>query len=154
MKIWIDADAAPNDVKQIVFRAAKRLSIETILVANRSVSTPSDAPFIRSIVVSEGADQADRYIVRTSDKGDLAITADLPLAALLVEQGVRVIDPRGETFTRDNIAARLSMRNFMDELRGSGVETGGAPPYGDKDKKAFASAFDRNLTKLTRDTST
>ncbi|PHQ36303.1 YaiI/YqxD family protein [Rhodopirellula bahusiensis] len=150
MKIWIDADAAPRDVKDVVFRAAKRLDIETILVANAPVGAPANATTVRSVVVREGADQADRYIVNHGEKGDLAVTADLPLAGLLVEKGLFVIDPRGEEYSPATIAGRLSMRNFMDDLRGAGVETGGSAPYGPKDKKAFASTFDRLLTKALR----
>ena len=147
MKIWIDADAAPTDVKEVVFRAAKRLQIETVLVANRPVSAPANATTVRSIVVGQGADQADKYIVDKSESGDLAITADLPLAALLVEKGLFVVDPRGEEYSTATIASRLSMRNFMDEMRGAGMVTGGSAPFGPKDKKAFAATFDRLLTK-------
>lgn len=147
MRIWIDADAAPTEVKTIVFRAARRLGIETILVANQKIATPANATMVRSVVVREGADQADRYIVKHSLAKELAITADLPLASDLVSQGVWVIDPRGEEYSSANIAGRLSMRNFMDTLRGSGVETSGSAPYGEKDKKAFAATFDRLLQK-------
>lgn len=149
-KIWIDADAAPTDVKQIVFRAAKRLQLETILVANRPVAVPPALTMVRCVVVREGADQADRYIVKHATAGDLAITADIPLAADLVEKAVLVIDPRGEQYDDRNIASRLSMRNFMDSLRGEGMQTSGSAPYGDKDKKAFASTFDRLLTKVRK----
>ncbi|MEM9587084.1 MAG: YaiI/YqxD family protein [Planctomycetota bacterium] len=147
MRVWVDADAAPNDVKQVVFRAANRLSVETILVANQSIAVPANATCVRSVVVREGADQADRYIVKHGEPGDLAITADLPLAADLVDKGLHVIDPRGEAYTAANIAGRLSMRNFMDDLRGAGVVTGGSAPYSNRDKKAFAATFDRLLTK-------
>lgn len=147
MKIWIDADAAPTEVKEVVFRAATRLSIETLLVANAPISSPANAATVRSIVVRQGADQADKYIVRTAEPGDLAVTADLPLAALLVDKGLFVIDPRGEEYSSATIASRLSMRNFMDEMRGAGMITGGAAPFGPKDKKAFAATFDRLLTR-------
>ena len=150
MKIWIDADAAPVDVKQIVFRAAKRLGVETILVANRLLDTPADSPMVKSIQVRDGADQADRYILANGELGDVAITADLPLAGLLVEKGLYVIDPRGDEYSPDTIASRLSMRNFMDDLRGGGMATGGSAPYGENDKKAFAATFDRLLTKALR----
>ncbi|KAA1259378.1 hypothetical protein LF1_19100 [Rubripirellula obstinata] len=146
MKIWVDADAAPREVKDIVSRAAKRLNVETIFVANRKLATPADAPMVRSIMVRDGANVADQYIVDNADANDLAITADLPLAADLVAKNVHVIDPRGDIYDKANIASRLSMRNFMDELRGTGIETGGAAPYGDRDKKAFAASFDRLLT--------
>lgn len=150
MKIWIDADAAPRDVKDVVFRAASRLSIETILVANSPQSIPPASQTVRSVVVRQGANVADQYIVVHSQEGDLAITADIPLAAELVEKKVGVIDPRGDEFNESNIASRLSMRDFMDELRGMGTQTGGAAPYSAKDKKAFASTFDRLLTKHLR----
>jgi uncharacterized protein YaiI (UPF0178 family) len=143
VKIWVDADAAPREVKEIVSRAAKRLNVETIFVANRKLATPADAPMVRSIMVRDGANVADQYIVDHADASDLAITADL------VAKQVHVIDPRGDVYDKANIASRLSMRNFMDELRGTGVETGGAAPYGDRDKKAFAASFDRLLTKAT-----
>ena len=147
VKIWVDADAAPRDVKDIVYRAAKRLNVETILVANRKLVTPADAPMVRSVVVRDGANVADQYIIDQAEVGDLAITADLPMAAELVAKKIHVIDPRGDVYDQANIASRLSMRNFMDELRGTGVETGGSAPYGDRDKKAFAASFDRLLTK-------
>lgn len=146
-KIWIDADAAPVEVKSIVFKAAKRLKIETILVANRKMATPADSPMVRSIQVSEGANVADQFIVKNCQAGDVVVTADLPLAGELVEKQVHVIDPRGDEYNAANIASRLSMRNFMDELRGTGVQTGGSAPYGDRDKKAFASTFDRLITR-------
>jgi len=150
MKIWIDADAAPRDVKDVVFRAAKRLGVETILVANQRVAIPANADTVSMVVVREGANVADRYIVSKSTQGDLVVTADIPLAALLVEKNVDVIDPRGEAYDATNIASRLSMRDFMDEMRGAGVVTGGSAPYGDRDKKAFANTFDRLVTKLLK----
>jgi uncharacterized protein YaiI (UPF0178 family) len=150
MKIWIDADAAPRDVKDVVFRAAKRLSVETVLVANQRIGIPANAETVSMVTVREGADVADRYIVLHSEPGDLVVTADIPLAALLVDKQVDVIDPRGESYDASNIASRLSMRNFMDDLRGAGTVTGGSRPYGDRDKKAFANTFDRLLTKLLK----
>lgn len=150
MKIWIDADAAPRDMKEIVFRAARRLKVETVLVANSGMALPSNAPTVSLITVSEGANVADKYIVDESMVGDLAITADIPLAALLVEKKIAVIDPRGEEYNADNIASRLSMRDFMDDLRGAGTVTGGAKPYNELDKKAFAATFDRLLTALRK----
>ncbi len=150
MKIWVDADAAPRDVKDVVFRAAVRLNIETILVANQRIASPANAPMVSSVVVRDGANVADQYIVAHSEVGDLAITADIPLAAELVDKGIVVIDPRGDHYTPDNINSRLAMRNFMDELRGVTDQTTGAAPFGPKDKKAFAAAFDRCLAKLHR----
>ncbi|QDT06800.1 hypothetical protein K227x_52160 [Rubripirellula lacrimiformis] len=150
MKIWIDADAAPTDVKEIVFKASKRLEIETILVANRPVVAPPAYAQVRSVTVPEGADQADRYIAMTADFGDLAITADVPLASDLVDGGLYVIDPRGVEYSQDTIASRLSMRNFMDDLRGEGMVVGRTSPYSATDKKAFAATFDRLLTRAIR----
>ena len=150
MKLWIDADAAPREAKEIVFRAAKRLQLSTILVANQAMPIPANATTVSSVIVRDGANVADRYIVAQSEPGDLVITADIPLAAELVAKGVDVIDPRGQQYTADNIRERLAMRDFMDQLRGAGVATSGAAPYDNKDKQAFAAALDRTLTRLTR----
>ena len=147
MKIWIDADAAPNDVKEIVFRASARLELETALVANQRLSTPANNPLVRSVIVAGGPDVADQHIIDHAEEGDLAVTADIPLAAALVEKGVLVLDPRGERYSESNIRERLSIRDFMDSLRSSGVETGGPKPYGTQDKQNFANALDRLLTK-------
>lgn len=150
MKIWIDADAAPNDVKELVFRASARLELETALVANQRLSTPASNPLVESVVVPGGPDVADRHIVDHAEAGDLAITADIPLAAALVEKGVLVLDPRGERYTEANVRERLSIRDFMDSLRASGVETEGPTPYGKQAKQDFANALDRLLTKHVR----
>jgi uncharacterized protein YaiI (UPF0178 family) len=150
LKLWIDADAAPRDVKEIVYRAAKRLEMETVLVANQRLPLPLDNKFVGSVRVEGGPDVADRYIADNAAPGDVAVTADIPLAAILVEKRVHVIDPRGDEFTPDNVTERLSVRDFMDSLRGAGVETGGARPYGPKDKQAFAGALDRVLTRALR----
>ncbi len=150
MKLWIDADAAPRDVKEIVFRAARRLRIETILVANQRLSTPLDHPFVAAVRVEGGPDVADRYIADQAEPGDVAVTADIPLAANLVEKGVTVLDPRGEEYTEENVGERLAVRDFMDGLRGAGVETSGPRPYGPKDRQAFAAALDRVLTRRLR----
>jgi hypothetical protein len=147
MKIWIDADAAPNAVKEIVFRASARLELETALVANQRISTPASNPLVESVVVPGGPDVADRYIVDHAAAGDLAITADIPLAAALVERGVLVLDPRGERYSEANVRERLSIRDFMDSLRASGVETAGPKPYGRQERQDFANALDRLLTK-------
>jgi uncharacterized protein len=149
-KIWVDADAAPRDVKEIVFRAAMRLKIETILVANQSQYTPPNANYIKSIAVRHGANVADGYIHEAASPNDIVITADIPLAALLVEKGVVVIDPRGEHYSPDNIRSRLSARDYLDQARGAGEITGGSRPYGNLDKAAFASTFDRLLTRCIR----
>lgn len=148
MKIWIDADAAPRDVKEIVYRAAKRLELETVLVANQRLQVPPGNEFISSVRVQGGPDEADRYIADHAEPHDLAITADIPLAAILVEKRVTVIDPRGDEYTSENVGERLAVRDFMDGLRGAGVETGGAKPYGPKDKQNFAGALDRVLARL------
>jgi len=150
MKLWIDADAAPRDVKEIAYRAAKRLELETVLVANQRLPLPLDNRFVSAVRVEGGPDVADKYIVDNAEPGDVAVTADIPLAAMLVEKRVLVIDPRGDEFTPDNVTERLSVRDFMDSLRGAGVETGGARPYGPKDKQAFAGALDRVLTRALR----
>jgi len=150
MKIWVDADAAPRDVKEIVFRAALRLELPTALVANQRLWTPANNPYVESVIVAGGPDAADRHIAEHAAPGDLAITADIPLAALLVEKGVATIDPRGDEYTEAKIGERLSIRDFMEELRSAGVETGGPDPWGQKDKQAFANALDRLLTKMTR----
>lgn len=146
LKIWIDADAAPFEVKDLVFRAARRLNVETILVANQSLALPPNAPMVRAILVRAGANMADRYIAEHASSGDVAITADIPLASELVAKNVSVIDPRGELLTPDNIQSRLSVRNFMDDLRGAGQIVHGNRPYDQQHKKAFAAIFDRTLT--------
>jgi uncharacterized protein YaiI (UPF0178 family) len=150
MKLWIDADAAPRDVKEIVYRAAVRLGLETVLVANQRVQVPPGVRFVSAVRVAGGPDEADRHIAEHAQAGDAAVTADIPLGSILVEKGVVVIDPRGEEYTPDNVGERLAVRNFMDGLRGAGVETGGSQPYGPRDKQSFASALDRVLTRAMR----
>ena len=151
MKLWIDADAAPRDVKEIAFRAAKRLHLPTVLVANQRLQTPPGNAFVSTIRVEGGPDAADRYIAERAERGDVAITADIPLASTLVGKGIRVIDPRGDEYTPDNIGERVTVRDFMDSLRGAGMETGGAKPYGARDKQAFAAALDRVLNRAIRE---
>jgi len=150
MRIWIDADAAPREVKEIVFRAAQRLKLPVVLVANRRLQAPPGNPFVSAVQVSGGPDVADLHIAESAEAGDVAVTADIPLAAALVAKEVHVIDPRGEEYTADTVAERLSVRDFMDGLRGAGVETGGARPYGNREKQAFAGALDRVLTRALR----
>jgi uncharacterized protein len=145
MTIWVDADAAPRDVKEIVSRTALRLRMPAVLVANRRLATPQHNDFVTGVWVQGGPDVADRYIAEHAQPGDIAITADIPLAAMLVDQAVVVIDPRGDVLDADNVRERLSIRDFMETLRGSGVETGGAAPYGPREKQAFAAALDRVL---------
>jgi uncharacterized protein YaiI (UPF0178 family) len=150
MKIWIDADACPKPVKEIVFRAAERLGVETILVANQFLRVPPSR-HIRAIQVSGGFDVADDYIVQHAEPGDLAVTADIPLAAALVEKQVYVVSPRGQEFTDANVRQQLAMRDFLDTMRGSGVEMHGGPPaFGERDKQAFANALDRLLQRRRR----
>lgn len=148
MKIWIDADAAPRDVKDLVFRAARRLQLETVLVANQRLQTPAGNPLVSAAWVDGGPDVADQYIVDHAARGDLVVTQDIPLAALLVPRGIVVLDPRGEEHTAETIGERLSIRDFMDQARTAGVVTGGPPPYGARDRQAFASALDRVLTRV------
>ena len=150
MTIWIDADAAPRDVKEIVFRAAKRLEIPTGLVANQRLSAPLNNPFVSTLLVRGGPDVADQHIADEASAGDVAVTADIPLAAILVEKGLMVLDPRGEQYSEENVRERLSIRDFMDSLRGSGVDTGGPKPYGEREKRAFAAGLDRILAAARR----
>lgn len=148
MKLWIDADAAPRDVKELVFRAARRLAIETVLVANQRLQTPPGNPLVSAVRVDGGADVADQYIAAHAVAGDLVVTQDVPLAALLVPKQVTVLDPRGEEHTAETIGERLSVRDFMDQARLAGMITGGPPPYDGRAKQAFAAALDRALTRL------
>ena len=148
--LWVDADAAPKEVKEIVFRAAARLSIRTVLVANQRLQLPAGAVSVTAVWVDGGADVADRHIAEHALPGDVAVTADIPLAAALVANQVLVLDPRGDEFTPENVGERLSFRNAMDGLRMAGLVTGGPRPYGPKDKQAFASALDRVLTRARR----
>lgn len=150
MTIWVDADAAPRVVKEIVARAAKRLELPTVLVANQRLTPPRHNPHVSAVWVPGGPDVADQHIADHAEEGDIAITADIPLAAILVEKGVVVLDPRGELYSEENVGERLSVRDFMESLRGAGVETGGPKPYGQREKQAFAAALDRVLTAATR----
>ena len=150
MRLWIDADAAPRDVKEVAYRAAERLRLDTVLVANQRLVVPAGMPFVSAVWVNGGPDVADRHIADHAEPGDVAVTADIPLAAILVGKGVRVIDPRGEEYTAENVGERLSVRDFMDGLRGAGVETGGHRAYGPREKQAFANALDRALTRALR----
>ena len=146
MQIWVDADACPGVIKEIIFRAAERLQIQTILVANQMLRTPP-SKYIRAIQVPSGFDVADRHIVDQLNPGDLVITADIPLAAFVIERGGHALNPRGEMYTTANIQERLSMRNFMESLRSAGVETGGPAAFGQADRQAFGNALDRFLAK-------
>lgn len=149
MNIWIDGDACPVVIKDILFRAAERLAISTTLVANKLLIVPR-SPWIKALQVPQGFDVADRKIAELTRKGDLVITADIPLAAEVITRGGYALDPRGEFYTADNIKDRLSLRSFMEELRASGVETGGPKPFNQGDSKAFASQLDRFLTQTNK----
>jgi uncharacterized protein YaiI (UPF0178 family) len=137
-------------VKELVFRAAKRLQVATVLVANQGLQPPVGNPLVTAVRVDGGPDVADQYIAEHAEAGDLVVTQDIPLAALLVPKKVVVLDPRGEEHTSETIGERLSIRDFMDRLRLAGAVTGGPPPYDARAKRAFASALDRALTRLLR----
>lgn len=141
-QVWVDADACPGVIKDILFRAAERARISVTLVANQWLRTPPSR-YIRSLQVPGGLDVADSAIVERLRAGDLVVTQDIPLAALVLEKGGLALNPRGELYTPDNMAERLSMRNFMDELRGSGVQTGGPAVFHARDRQAFANQLDR-----------
>ena len=144
MQIWVDADACPNVIKDILFRAAERVQIPLILVANKTLQTPPSR-YISSIRVGAGLDVADNAIVKEMESGDLVITADIPLASEVIGKGGHALNPRGEFYSKENIEERLTMRNFMDELRGAGVSTGGPATLNRKDRQAFANQLDRFL---------
>jgi len=146
MKIWVDADACPVVIKEILFKAALRTQTELTLVANQLISKPN-SPLIKMKQVSSGFDVADDEIVKLVEKNDLVITSDIPLAAEVIEKGAYALSSRGELHTPDNIRARLNMRDFLDTMRASGEHTGGPPPLGQKDKQAFANQLDRILAK-------
>jgi uncharacterized protein len=149
MHIWVDADACPRAIKEILFRAADRLQVPVTLVANKELHTPR-SPYVDALKVARGFDVADSEIVRRVQAGDLVISADIPLAALVVEKGGDVIDPRGQLLDADNIQERLTLRNFMDELRGAGVDTGGPASFAQKDRQAFANQLERFLSARLR----
>jgi uncharacterized protein YaiI (UPF0178 family) len=147
MKVWVDADACPVVVKEILYRAAERTGVQLTLVANQHLSTPSSSN-INSIQVSQGFDVADDEIVKRVTAGDLVITSDIPLAAEVIEKGGHALSPRGEMHTKENIGARLNMRDFLDTMRSSGVEMSGGPAsFSQRDKQEFANNLDRFLTK-------
>lgn len=147
MQIWVDADACPGVIKEIIFRAAERKQIRTTLVANQMLRTPP-SKFIRAIQVPSGFDVADAHIVDQLAAGDLVVTADIPLAALVIERGAHALNPRGELCTTATIRERLNMRDFMEGLRAAGVETGGPAAFGQADRQAFANQLDRFLAKI------
>ena len=146
MKIWVDADACPAAIREILYKAAERRQLELTLVANKSLRIPASRR-IKFLLVPGGFDEADDEILKRVSPGDLVITADIPLAASVIEKGAQALDPRGELYTPDNIRDRLSIRDFLDALRATGVETGGPPPLKQRDRQAFANQLDRLLTR-------
>ena len=151
-RIWVDADACPRAVKDIVFRAAERLGLTAFVVANKAMHTPR-SPRVTMVQVKGGPDVADDHIVENAVAGDIAVTADIPLAARLVPMGLTVIDPRGEVYDENNVRERLSIRDFMADVRDSGVMTGGPAGFSPRDAQSFANALDRALQKARRPTS-
>ena len=149
MKIWVDADACPGVIKEILFKAAGRTRIQLTLVANRPLRIPS-SPYIRFVQVASGFDVADNEIVKRLSVGDLVITSDIPLAAEVIEKGGYALSPRGELYSADNIRARLNIRDFMDTLRASGINTGGPPTLSQSDRNSFANHLDKLLAKYAR----
>jgi hypothetical protein len=149
MRIWVDADACPKAIKEILFRAAQRTGIEVVLVANRLLYTPP-SPHVRALQVEHGFDVADGEIVKRLETGDLVITADIPLAAEVIAKGGQALSPRGECYTRENVRALLNVRDFMDTLRASGIQTGGPPALSQADRQAFAGQLDRLLARAGR----
>lgn len=144
MTIWVDADACPVVIKDILFRAAARTRVPLVLVANQAVRVPA-APNIRSIQVASGFDVADDEIVQRVEAGDLVITSDIPLAAEVIAKGAQALSPRGEALDKENVGARLNIRDFMDTMRASGVQTGGPPALNQRDRQQFANHLDRYL---------
>lgn len=145
-RIWVDADACPGPIREILVRAANRAQVSTVFVANQWIRLPT-SPWLRALQVAQGPDVADAEIAAQVRAGDLVVTQDIPLAAKVIEAGASAINPRGEPYTKDTIAERLSMRNFMDELRGAGVQTGGPAPFHARDRQAFAAGLDRWLAR-------
>jgi uncharacterized protein YaiI (UPF0178 family) len=151
MKIWVDADACPVVIKEILFRAAERTHVQVTLVANQPINI-AKSRFIKFIQVTQGFDVADNEIVKRLDSGDLVITSDIPLAADAIEKGGTALSPRGELYTANNIKARLNMRDFMESLRSSGVDTGGPPALSHSDRKSFADHLDKILNRQVKNT--
>jgi len=146
MQIWVDADACPGVIKDILFRMADRLALQVTLIANQLIRVPGSR-FIRALQVPSGADVADTEIVERLAPGDLVVTGDIPLAARVLEKGGFALNPRGEFYTKDNIAQQLTMRAFMEELRSGGVDTGGPSAFSQADRQQFANALDRHLAR-------
>jgi hypothetical protein len=150
-RIWVDADACPKVIKDILFRAADRVAVPLTLVANQPIQVPR-SPHVRAVQVGSGFDVADNYIVQQAQAGDLVITADIPLAAEVIARGCLTLNPRGELYTADNIRQRLNLRDFLDTLRGSGIDTGGPAALSQGDRMAFANQLDRFLAKTCAET--
>ena len=144
MRIWVDADACPVVIKEVLYRAADRVGVELTLVANKPLRTPP-SPLIKAVQVESGFDVADHYIAQSAGPGDLVVTADIPLATQVVEKGALALNPRGQLYTDENVRQLLDMRNFMDELRSSGVQTGGPAALSKGDRQVFANQLDRLL---------
>ncbi|KZN13218.1 YaiI/YqxD family protein [Marinomonas sp. TW1] len=144
MRLWVDADACPNVIKNILFRAAERIQVPCILVANQAIAIPP-SKWVERRVVSSGFDVADNYIVEQASPDDLVVTADIPLAAEVIDKGALAINPRGELYTKENIKQRLNMRDFMEQMRSSGVQTGGPASFSQQDRMAFANTLDKLL---------
>lgn len=149
MKIWVDADACPGPIKELVIRTARRLRIRAIFVANKRIGVP-DSAYIATIRLEKDPEAVDEYIAQAAEAGDLAVTQDIPLASALIPKGVSVMTPRGELFTEGNIRERLSIRNFMQDIREAGTITPGPRPFSQKDKQRFSDALDRELTRRKR----
>lgn len=149
MRVWVDADACPRAIKEIVMKAAERMKVETVFVANKDLLLP-ESPYLIFAQVEPTLDAADLYIQERAVLGDLVITQDIPLAAVLVPAGVEVIDTRGSKFSPDDVGERLSIRNFLKELRDGGEITGGPKQFSDRDKRAFAATFDKELSRLVK----
>lgn len=147
MNIWVDADACPNVIKEILFRLADRAKVMVTLVANQALSIP-ESNYIRAMQVMQGFDVADDEIVKRVEQGDIVITSDIPLADECITKGCFVLSPRGEQFTKDTIKAKLTMRDFLDTLRGSGEQSGGPPPFSQTDRREFANQIDRLVAKV------
>jgi uncharacterized protein YaiI (UPF0178 family) len=149
MKIWVDADACPYEIKQVIIRTARRLKIPAVFVANKHIGVP-DSAYVSTVRVGMGPEVADAYIAQHGEPCDFAVTQDIPLASALVPKGVTVINPRGELYTEENIRERLSIRNFMQDLREAGSITPGPKEFGQREKQRFSDTFDRELTKCMK----
>ncbi len=150
MRIWVDADATPKAIKDILFRVVEKRRVHACFVANRGMYL-LQSPYLSQVVVEKGFDVADHYIAQRVELGDLVVTSDIPLAALVIEAGGVAMSNHGELYTEENVRERLSVRDFMQDLRDSGVQTGGPRPFGEADKRSFANALDRLLTKCLQD---